>query len=139
VRPLKTIAIVSGNLALNALMETTIAIDPRVRVRAFPDMIALAFYGRIVDIDLVVADLDSGFDEDLLENAGIVANTLVLGLTTTPERSPRIAEIIVKPASPLHVRERALALLGLPYRSRPLSDAPVHIVPLIEGPRVPTA
>jgi hypothetical protein len=137
-QPLKTIAIVSDNLPLRGLLETTIAIDPRVRVRAFPDMIALAFYSRIVDVDLVVADLDSGFDEDLLENAGIVANTAVLGLTATPERPPRIAEIIVKPASPLHVRERALALLDLPYRSRPLSDVPVQIVPLLEGPR-PTA
>lgn len=136
--PYKTVAILVASPALAELLRVELAGAPQLRVRVFDSPLALEIYMRIAPVDLLLVD----FDHDEAPADMIVATlradgwldspdfrALALTAALSPELSHRghaagIAEIIVKPASPRHVRDRAVTLLARPAAPQPARQVP---------------
>jgi hypothetical protein len=106
----RTVALLAAKPALASILAATLASSPRLRVRSFDGMLGLLAYARIVEIDLVVADLDDGvFDPELMECSAVPTDVAVIGLTRRPAATEGVDEVIAKPMSPRYLLERVLA------------------------------
>lgn len=125
-QPLPTIAVLSSNEALSALLAATLRQDAGWRVREFGDAQAVATYASISPISVLVGDytLSDGTIADLAEHLRTQGQTvagdmqiIVLTRTITQDLRRRcvragVDEIIVKPMSPLYLEERVRTRLG---------------------------
>lgn len=115
-----TIAVLSSNAALSAVLAATLRQDHGWRVREFRDVRAVASYMRVAPVAVLVGDydLDDGTTADLAESirteGGIVSTDVqIIALTRSIDHDLRrrcvragIDEIIVKPMSPLYLEDR---------------------------------
>jgi DNA-binding response OmpR family regulator len=110
---------------LSSILTTMLRECPGLRVRAFPTAAALLDYARAAPVDLLVCDYalaDARIADvatKLRSGALPERRVRVLALTGYVDRAVKIGvaaagidEIIIKPASPAHIRERAMVLLG---------------------------
>lgn len=128
VEPLKTVAILAAQPALNALLSAVLAGAPNLRVRSFESDVALEVYMRITRVDLLVVDCDDIEPEVLTRLRGdpdiVVPGFRALALATELDRNLKrrcdaagLTEIIVKPMSPRYLLERVQArLMGMVER-----------------------
>lgn len=128
VQPLKTVAILAAQPALNALLAAVLAGSPNLRVRSFESDLALEVYMRITRVDLLVVDCDD-IEPDILarlrKDPDIVAPEFrAIALATDLDRDLKrrcdaagLTEIVVKPMSPRYLLERVQArLMGMMER-----------------------
>lgn len=125
-QPMPTIAVLSSNIALSAVLAATLRQDPNLRVREFRDARAVATYMRVSPISVLVGDYDlvDGTTADLAERIRIQGSVVssdvqIIVLTRTIDQDLRrrcvragVDEIIVKPMSPLYLEERVRTRLG---------------------------
>jgi two-component system, OmpR family, phosphate regulon response regulator PhoB len=121
---LKTIGLLLATPALNSLLAAVLAASPRLRVRPFESEIALTTYLRLAPADLLVLDLDhpdapaDRLASALRENAELVRRPAVMAVAGVMDLgvkmrclSAGIDEVLLKPMSPLYLRDRVEARL----------------------------
>lgn len=127
---LKVVGIVAQNIALSSIWGMMLGDCANVRVRIFETHKALQVYLRIAPIHLLLCDyqLDDMSCPQLVSSlksnpAMHTENMQIIALTRNIDRDMQreigitgIDEVIVKPASPAYVRERAIARLALPVK-----------------------
>lgn len=121
----ETAAVLTVSPALSSILTTMLRECPGLHVRAFDTAESLIDYARVSPVDVLVCDY-------ALANARIADVAATLRSGASPARSVRILaltgyvdravqmgvasagidEVIIKPASPAHIRERVMALLG---------------------------
>lgn len=120
-----TIAVLSSNAALSALLAATLRRAHHWRVREFGDRGALEAYVRIAPVAVMVADYDLGDSTaaelamDLRSDPMVTSPEIqIIALARSidlemRERCTRagIDEVVVKPMSPLYLEERIQARL----------------------------
>lgn len=127
VEPLKTVAILAAQPALNALLSAVLAGAPNLRVRSFESDLTLEIYMRITRVDLVVVDCDDIEPEvvsRLRADDQIGSRFRALALASELDRDLKrrcddagLTEIVVKPMSPRYLLERVQArLMGMAER-----------------------
>lgn len=126
-QPLKVVAVLTENPALSSILTAVLASRPGLRVRQFESVGALAAYGRIAPLDLVVLDyrLDGHGAPQLATRlraelpATRRARIVAMAGDVTAEmredcRRAGVDEVIVKPMSPKFLEDRVRALLARP-------------------------
>jgi two-component system, OmpR family, phosphate regulon response regulator PhoB len=122
---LKTVAVLTANPALSAILSVVLAANPLLRVRPFESELALTTYMRITPIDVLVCDLDSGearadrLAHELRHDEQINHRDFqIIALARSIDEKTRlnairvgIDEVIVKPMSPRYLLERVLSRL----------------------------
>lgn len=156
----KTIAIMTGNSALSALLEMVLSAHQHLQVRVFNDVISLTAFMRITPVDIVVGAFGPGPEgassviAHLREHADTFTQSSFqsIALSDAIDENMKalcakvgIDEIIAKPMSPRYLEERVLARLGeaptrrlradpRPERRTRTNPLPSNVIPLF-GPR----
>lgn len=124
--PLKTVAILTANAALSSILSMMLREERGLRVRCFADAESLSRYMRIAAVELLICDFDLKVEradwlvarlrsDELVENRRF--QVIMLAGSVDRKMQGRVVrsgidEVLVKPASPAHVRERVLSRLG---------------------------
>jgi two-component system phosphate regulon response regulator PhoB len=156
----KTVAIMTGNSALSALLEMVLAAHAHLQVRVFNDVISLSGFMRTTSVDIVVGAFGPGPEgaSSVIAHLRREAETFVhpafqsIALSDAIDGDMKaicleagIDEIIAKPMSPRYLEERVLARLGeapvrrlrtdaRPERPNRTAAFPSNVIPLF-GPR----
>ena len=145
----KIVAVLAAGPALSSILAMVLRADPRLRVREFASLDALALYMRLSPVDLLVCDFDAG-----AAPADAVARALrgdsrlcqrdfqIVALARQVNAETRraavaagIDEVIVKPMSPRYLLERVLARLR--PRVTPFVVSPAYCGPDRRGRLAP--
>jgi DNA-binding response OmpR family regulator len=129
----KTIAILTGNSALSAIMEMVLAAHAHLNVRVFDDVDALEAFMGATRVEMVVAAFGPGPEGAVAAISGLRARAQnfvlpefeCIALANLSDGNLKaisihagINEVIAKPASPRYLEERVLARLGRPSARR---------------------
>lgn len=129
----KTVAILTSNTALSAIMEMVLAVHQHLNVCVFSDVDALEAFMRITRVEMVVAAFGPGPEGAVSAISGLRARAQsfvqpdfeCIALANLSEGNLKaisihagINEVIAKPASPRYLEERVLARLGRPSPRR---------------------
>lgn len=121
----KFVGVLTSSPALGSIITTMVGDVECLHVQQFNDMAALVAHMRIVPLDLIVCDyeLENGTALDLvgrLRELSTHRHYQLIVLTSRISREIKLGcrfakadEVIVKPMSPLFLKERVLCRLGL--------------------------
>jgi DNA-binding response OmpR family regulator len=150
----KLAAVLAANAAMSSILTMMLRECPGLRVRQFLNAGEVLDYAKIAPVDILVCDFQltgdavPGLVRELRQGKRSLSRSVkVIALVREVDRSARarildagIDEIIVKPMSPAHIKERVMVRLGLAPQPAPSAVATLRprprIVPLFaEGTR----